>query len=331
MPRQRSPARLYYRKDEGQWVIRDGTRQKRTGYGYRERKEAERCLASYIASKAPPVRSGPAHPGELTVGEVLARYADDKGPTLHSPQSLLYSMKALLPYWGDLTCDSVRGSTCRAYAKHRRVADGTARRELGVLQAALNYTHAEGLLVHPIKVTLPPSGKSRTRWLTKGEADKLIDCAAPHLRRFIILSLYTGRRMRAVLDLTWTQVDLDAGIIWFADGPETKKRRGHARIPTPLFAHLNDWRDRYTHVVHYRGRPVASIKTAVRRAGDRAGLDGVTAHVLKHTSITWAIMDGLTIEDAAEYFDTSPETIRKHYWHHSPHHQQRAIDIMEKR
>jgi hypothetical protein len=42
-------------------------------------------------------------------------------------------------------------------------------------------------------------------------------------------------------------------------------------------------------------------------------------------------MDGASVEDAAEFFDTSPETIRRHYWHHSPHHQERALDVMERR
>ena len=54
----------------------------------------------------------------------------------------------------------------------------------------------------------------------------------------------------------------------------------------------------------------------------------MTPHILKHTAITWAIMNGLGVEDAAEYFDTSPQTIRKTYWHHSPHHQERALEIV---
>lgn len=86
-----------------------------------------------------------------------------------------------------------------------------------------------------------------------------------------------------------------------------------------------------THVVTFRGAAVASIKTGIRRSAERAGIEGVTPHVLKHTAITWAIRDGLGVEDAAEYFDTSPETIRKHYWHHSPHHQERALEIIERR
>jgi hypothetical protein len=86
-----------------------------------------------------------------------------------------------------------------------------------------------------------------------------------------------------------------------------------------------------THVVMFRGEPLASIKRGIERAGERAGIEGVTPHVLKHTAITWAIMNGLSVEDAAECFDTSPQTIRKTYWHHSPHHQERALEAVERR
>ncbi len=355
MPRHRKPARLYFRDDERQWVIRDGATQKRTGYSRGQRQEAENALAEYLASRRPQERVGPANPWELTVGEVLAKYADDKGGGMASVKTLIYSIQALTPFWADLTCDAVKGSTCdrylRARAKPRKITETsktgktiivertasgpTVRRELGVLQAALNYAHKEGLLVHPIAVKLPDAGEARDRWLTLSEVAKLIRNAEPHIRRFILISIYTGRRASAVLDLIWTRVDLDAGKIRFrAEGEaETNKRRGHVSMPRQLKAHMKRWsKTRCTHVVSYRGAPVASVKTGIRRAAERAGLKDVTPHVLKHTAITWAIMRGqITVEDAAEYFDTSPETIRKHYWHHSPNHQERAKATMERK
>jgi integrase len=81
----------------------------------------------------------------------------------------------------------------------------------------------------------------------------------------------------------------------------------------------------------FRGKRLDCIKRGIQRAAERAGLEGVTPHVLKHTAITWAVMNGVGVEEAAEFFDTSPETIRRHYWHHSPHHQERALDVMERR
>lgn len=290
----------------------------------------------------------------MTVGEVLTRYADDKGGALASVGTLAYSIQALAPFWADLTCDAVKGSTCRLYERERakprvvttttktgktvtqvRVAGpSTVRRELGVLQAALNHAHDEGLLVHPISVTLPNAGEIRDRWLTRAEVARLLWNAEPHIRRFILLSIYTGRRASAVLDLIWPRVDIEAGTIRFrADGQtETNKRRGRISIPRQLRGHLRYWsKHRGTHVIMFRGAPVSSVKTGIRRAAERAGLEDVTPHVLKHTAITWAIMKGLRVEDAAEYFDTTGETIRKHYWHHSPHHQARALEVIERK
>lgn len=288
------------------------------------------------------------------MGEVLARYADDKTGSIHSVGTLVYSIQALAPFWGNLTCDAVKGSTCRLYEKERAkprlvtitsktgkqmvreltAGPPTVRRELGVLQAALNHAHAEGLLIHPIAVTLPEAAAPRDRWLTRSEVARLIRHAEPHIRRFIILSIYTGRRASAVLELIWSRVDLEAGLIQFrAEGQaETNKRRGRIRIPRQLKGHLTRWRrHRGTHVVMFRGKPVASVKTGIAKAAARAGIEGVTPHVLKHTAITWAVKNGLHIEDAAEYFDTSPATIRKHYWHHSPYHQERAVEAIERR
>ena len=154
-------------------------------------------------------------------------------------------------------------------------------------------SYAEGLLVHPIKVVLPKADESRDRWLTRSEAAKLLLAASPHVRRFILLSLYTGRRATAVLDLTWPRVDLAGGTIRFrAEGEaETNKRRGRVRIPRQLAAHLRRWHERRpgTHVVMFRGDRLGSIKHGIARAAERAGLSEVTPHVLKHTAITWAV------------------------------------------
>ncbi|HHX88845.1 MAG TPA: site-specific integrase [Paracoccus sp.] len=368
MARQRKPARLYFRKDEKRWIIRDGDVNIRTSHGAGEREQAEKALQSYIESKKPERTGGPVYPDKITVGEVLARYADDKGSSVASPETLAYSIQALASFWADLTCDTVKGSTCRLYARERAkprlvttttkngrtitrelMARGpTVRRELSVLQAALNYAHQEGLLIHPVKVELPENGQSRERWLTRSEAAKLLKHADPHVRKFILLSLYTGRRAGAVLDLTWMRVDLKARVIRFKgeDVAETNKRRGQVKIPRQLLGHLKRWsrpvgkmkngvrkppKERGTHVIMFHGKTVESIKTGIRRAAERAGIEGVTPHVLKHTAITWAIMNKLGIEDAAEYFNTRPETIRKHYWHHSPLHQAEALDKIENR
>ena len=76
------------------------------------------------------------------------------------------------------------------------------------------------------------------------------------------------------------------------------------------------------------GRPVMDIGNALDSAAKRAGVKRITPHTLKHTAITLAIQGGMSVEDAADYFSTSIETIQSNYWHHSPHHQARAVAMV---
>lgn len=273
------------------------------------------------------------------MGEILARYMDDRGPHVADPERLANAAKALAPFWADQKASAVKGTVCRAYVKSRGVADSTARRELGALQAALNHAHAEGLLVHPLKVTLPAKGAARDRWLTEEEAGRLIDAAAPHLRRFILIALYTGRRKQAILGLRWMPatdagwVDMERGFISFIGQrqAETAKRKGRVKIPAPLLDHLHEWQDGASHVIHHRGSPVASIKRAWSEAVRRAGLNDVRPHDLKRTAVTWAFQDGMTKEDAADWFETTTATLESVYRAHSPEHQGRALSIVGRR
>lgn len=338
MSRRRKPARLLYRASRDRWIIRDGEREIWTsarGRGGGHAAEAE--LARYLAAREPE-NVAPGRAGEVGIGEVLTAYAREIGPGIVGRQTLGYAIKALAAWWGDLTCDAVRGETCRRYGRERGVAPNTVRRDLGVLQAALNHAHREGRLLDRISVTLPPADAPKDRWLTRAEIRAVMRHAAPHLRRFIVLSVLTGTRPSAVLGLRWTPsldsgwIDLDRGVL-HRRGPrerETKKRRGSVRMPEPLVRLARRW-DRGEWVIEHRGQRVANIRRAWDRACERAGVEGATPHTLKHTAVTWAFQRGITREDAADYFDTEARTLERVYRSHSPDHQSRAASIMGRR
>lgn len=63
--------------------------------------------------------------------------------------------------------------------------------------------------------------------------------------------------------------------------------------------------------MHNNGLRIKEIKKGIAAAAKRADLDGVTPHVLKHTAITWAFINGMSLDDAVDYFATSRHTIEK--------------------
>ena len=341
MPRPAKGARLHKFKHRPHWYIRD-TGQPDRSTGCTSRVEAEKALGAYIATKG---RTGAANePENVTCGEVLAVYAEEYAPTVAAPERIGYAISALLPFWSDLKLTHVKGETCRRYGKWRDKAPGTIRRELGTLQAAMNYAHKEGYVTSAPVVTMPQKPESRERWLTRDEAAKLLRAAhkghkSKHLARFILIALYTGTRKDAILRMGFEPntvggwFDLERGIMYRkGDGERaTNKRRTPTPIPRQLAAHLRRWKAQGCRwAVEYEGVRIGDVKRSFARIAKDAGLPDVTPHTLKHTAITWVLQNGASIWDAAGYFATSVDTIEKTYGHHSPSHQASALKAAER-
>lgn len=272
-----------------------------------------------------------------------------------------YAIEALLPFWADLKVSHVKGETCRRYAKVRKrvtmrgskgepiewelISVGTVRRELGTLQAAINYSHKEGLLTSAPVVTLPSKPQPKDRWLTRDEAAKLLWTAyrshkSKHIARFILIGLYTGTRKDAIIRMGFCKntiggwFDLEAGIMFRMSESEriTKKRRTPAPIPRQLLGHLKRWHAQGCHwAVEYNGGMIKDPKRGFAKAAKEAGLTDVSPHTLKHTAITWALQNGVKTWEASGYFATSQETIEKVYGHHAPDFMESAKKTIERR
>lgn len=342
MPRPAKGARLHKFKHRPHWYIRD-TGQPDRSTGHTSREQAEKALGAYIATKG---RTGTANePQNVTCGEALSVYAEGHAITVAAPERIGYAIDALLPFWSDLKLSHVKGETCRRYANWRDKSDGTIRRELGVLQAAMNYAVKEGYVTSAPIVTLPQKPESTLRWLTRDEAARLLWAAyrghkSQHLARFILIALYTGTRKDAILRMGFEPntvggwFDLERGYMHRKGDHErsTNKRRTGAKIPRQLASHLSRWKAQgCLWAVEYQGGRVGDVKRAYAKAAKDAKLEGVTPHTLKHTAITWALQGGATIWDCAGYFATSAETIEKTYGHHSPEHQASALKAVERR
>lgn len=329
MPRTAKGPRLHLRKDTGIWLIRDTGRGEQST-GTRDRGEAEAALARYLAERDRTI--GPSDPAAITVSDVLGRYAEEHAPTLRDPERVAYAIQALVPLLGALPVSMLTGPVCRRYAKERGRAPGTVRKELGVLQAALNYCHVEGYLTAAPKLRLPDKPAARDRWLTVQEVAALVRVAyrnprTRHLARYILIAVRTGTRSDAILRLqfmpntTGGWVDLERGLM-FRRGigeAESKKRTPPIPIPAKLLHHLRRWqREGSRHVVNMGGQRVAAVKSAWRTTIKAAGVEHCTKHDLRHTAITWGMSRGMTTWEAAGYFGVSIDLIERVYGHHSP-------------
>lgn len=75
------------------------------------------------------------------------------------------------------------------------------------------------------------------------------------------------------------------------------------------------------YVIHINQNRIKSVKTSFKSACNKAGLEDVTPHVLRHTAISWRMHRRVpTYEIAKLVGHSSPQMIERVYGHLSPDH-----------
>lgn len=272
---------------------------------------------------------------------MLAEYAEEHGAEIVGKETLALNINHLLDWWQGRPVSDVNKAACHDYAKWRRergIRDGTIRRELSVLSAAIGHAHKSSRLDIRPHVWMPSPAPAKDRWLTRSEAAALLRAARAepqargHLPLFILLALYGAARSGAILSLKWTQVDLERRTIdWNEPGRKrTTKGRAVITMPDRLWSALKRVkRADIGHVIHIDGKPVGSIKKGFAAACRKAGLVGVSPHTLRHTAATWAAQRKAPMWQIAGYLGHSQSRTTELYAHHHPDHMAdvaRALD-----
>jgi len=341
------------------WTERGRSRERSTGTADRE--QAQIKLAEFLQQRQR--RAGPRDPNQVLVTDILTDYSTERGPKVVASDRIAYAVLALTDFFEGKTVANVTPETCGSYSETRKIrlphvrnskqqnkqrhveprqcSAGTVRRELGVLRAAINHAHKNGRITRLVAVELPEAPEPRDVWLTRKQAAALIRAARTpqarlYLPLFILIGIYTGRRKEAILSLRWPQVNLAMQTINF-DIPgrkRTKKRRGIIRIPPRLLPHLRRARRRGTelgYVLHINGERIRDIKKGFAAACERAALENVSPHTLKHTAATWLMQARTDPWQAAGFLAISIDTLLRVYGHHHPDYQREAVENIGKR
>lgn len=274
------------------------------------------------------------------IAEVLTAYGTEVAPNKASARNMGYNISNLLKWWGDKRVADISKKSCREYVKTK--TPQAAGQDLKILRIAVKYWHDEyGPLDAMPTFEVPPGNPPKERWLTKQEAARLLRAAKPyqHLRRAILLQLYTGSRPGVVLALRWDQIDFISEVM--SRTPEgkrqdKKKRAPKVKLGRRIMAHLRRWKrlDGNENVVcHLRSiyrpntRQVSDPHGSWDKVVAAAKLQGVTRHTLRHTRATWMAQAGVPLWEAAGFLGMTVKTLEQVYAHHSPNFQENAANI----
>ncbi len=316
-------------KLNGEFVVYVGRGAERSRYktGARNAKDAEAWKRDFIRKRERAAADGKA----LRIEQMWSDYISDRtAEGKSSVPRMQDAWKSLAPHFGHLTlADLMDGEEVRGYTAKRRKAgrsDGTIHTELGYLRSAIRVS-AERRGVETIpKITLPSKPRPRGRYLTTEEYHRLIQAAVmPHLRLFIMLSVFTAGRPSSILDLTWDRVDFKRRQIALDNPERDRTAKGRALVPmaeelvSPLLEAKSGAQTEY--VIEWAGKPVKSIKKGVQRAAERAGLKNVTPYVLRHTAGVWLAEGGTPMSEISQYLGhTSTAVTERTYARYSPDH-----------
>jgi integrase len=334
MPRHKLERPNYRLRLRGRFWVIDWTseitgRTRRVSTGENDRGRAEIWRDQWIAG-----REQPAPPSQATIAEIMQAYTADRLPHVESKAVMRVSAATIVRLIGNLEPRMLtRAAYCTARSAGASISAGSIRREVSVLRAALAWALREHWITGAPYVEMPPRPPPRDRWLARDDVARLIHSAqSPHIRLFIVLAFHTAARAGAILELTWDRVDFGRRLIHY-DRPgrrATKKRRAVVPINTVALAELQAQHMVATteHVIEFRGRPVASIKTGFIAACRRAGITDCSPHVLRHTATSHMVMAGVPLAEVARMLGDSEAMVEKTYAKWSPDYLRRAADAL---
>lgn len=275
------------------------------------------------------------------ISDVLTVYGQEVAIHRKSARNIGYHISNLLGWWHDKTAADVTQKNCRAYAATK--ASQGASGDLKYLSSALKYWHTSeyGPLRSAPVLWRPEANPPRERYLTRSEAARLLWAARRynHLKRMILLGLYTGSRPGVLLALKWNQIDLKGKMLSRVPAgakQDARKRAPKVRLGRRISAHLKRWKKMdggeglvcgFTDTFHPGIRQVKDPHGAWKKVLKAAKLTGVTRHTLRHTRATWMVQAGVPMWEAAGFLGMSTKTLERVYAHHSPDHQERAANI----
>ena len=175
------------------------------------------------------------------------------------------------------------------YASKQKLAPASVNKEVSTLKRIFNLAIREDLAAkNPCwKVERLPENNERKRILSQNELDKLVDELPQHAKDIVLTGYYTGMRSGEIFGLTWAKVDLKENYIDLEpEDTKTKKPRRiyFNEVVQEIFTRLDKVRYlNHKNVFTYEGKPIRSIKTCLKNACEKAGIEDFRFHDLRHT------------------------------------------------
>lgn len=231
---------------------------------------------------------------KTTFGELIERYLREVTPLMRGAKADSIRLKAIMRR--SIAKENMATLTPSKIAKYRderltEIAPSTVVRELAYFSSIINHARREwGINTsNPVlSVRKPTQPQGRSRVLSYDEERMLLQACEPkanrniYTRPFIILALETAMRRGEILNLRWENIDYSKRTAFLK-----LTKNGESRT-VPLSTRAIDTLQALPRSIDGRVLPInfAALETNFKRARERARLENLRIHDLRHTAIT---------------------------------------------
>jgi len=199
--------------------------------------------------------------------------------------------------------------------------------------AAENGLHSDKNPVKSKGMMFSEKDNFRQRILSETEEEKLLNAAPNFLKSILVCALNTGMRRSEILNLKWSQVDLEAREIRL-DGEGTKSGKGRTiDINSLLFAELGGlrqagWPGPYV-FQDSKGRVLfGRLRKAFRTACQAAGVAGLRLHDCRHSFASKLIRLGVDVIRVRDILGHSDLRMTERYTHSFKEDRKKAVELL---
>jgi len=262
----------------------------------------------------------------------------------------------LLKYFGDMRLAGITPHEVENYKKERENAPvkgkgetlknrsvASVNRELEVLRVVLNkavvWSWLEDNPFAKFKARenriFEAEDNSRCRFLSPDERTRFLDAvkrSPEYLEDIFKASILTGLRKSDLLKLKWPDVDMEKATITFVE--QKKKRRQPQKIVKFINQDMVDLLKNIPVRGEYifckkDGSQLKDPKRAFKTALKRAGIKDFKFHDMRHTSATYLLERGATLEAVQKHLNHSDITMTQRYAHIVEEYQRKQVGKLD--
>ncbi len=280
--------------------------------------------------------------GDRTFRELSEKYYKEYSPkkaaTTHKRDKSLFHH--LNQYFGDSRLSEITPRVISAYKEVRKeegAAPKTINLELGLMSHAFSMAMKEWEWVktNPVLcVSRERADNIIERWLEIDEEDLLLDASPQWLKEIIIFAINTGMRQSEILKLKWRNVSLQRGTLYIYE----QKNRGRDTLPLngrvlAILKARHEVRPKNQIFVFYSEAGTKLDSSNLRRAFniaiEKAGIERLRFHDLRHTFATRLIQNGIDIYTVQKLGRWRSISMVERYAHHYTESLRNSVELLD--